>query len=87
MPKDSVENPDLLQTANHWLSESDPSSPPGGSWRATSKNVLAGRRNGIPWLYAELQRTNHNKGWRAHLVEVDLSVTYANMDGNLVKES
>jgi hypothetical protein len=84
--EDSVENPDLIDTARIWQQESDPSTPPQGSWRLTSKNVITGRRNGRPWLYAELQRRDHNKGWRANLQEIDLSVPYSNMDGNLQRE-
>mgnify|MGYP006431840529 CR=1 FL=1 len=86
MGRDTVENSELIEIARAWLKESKPSSPPPGSWRKTSKNVMSGRLNGKPWLYAELQRVNHGNGWRAQLVEVDLNASYLNVDGKLQKE-
>lgn len=86
MAENTVENAELKQTATIWLQESAPSIPPEGSWRLTSKNMMFGRRNDKPWLYAELQRQDHAKGWRANLQEVDLNKSYANIDGNLEEE-
>jgi hypothetical protein len=80
---EDVENQGLIETAKEWEKESIPSELPRGSWRQTSKNMRCGNRQGTPWLYAELQRVNHENGWRAILQAVDLNKSYANHDGNL----
>ena len=84
--RNNVENAEIKQTAAIWQQQSAPSTPPGGSWRSTSKNMMCGMRNEKPWLYVELQCQDHDKGWRANLQEVNLNKSYANRDGNLVEE-
>lgn len=86
MAKDTVENSELVSIARDWLRDSDPSKPPSGSWRLTSKNIMSGKRRGQAWLYAELQRADHDEGWRAILQAVDLDISYSNSDGNLINE-
>lgn len=86
MGRNTVENRELIEIARNWLNQSEPSSEPPGSWRLTSKNSMFGNRNGKPWLYTELQRRNHDNGWRANLREVNLNKSYSNNDGNLIED-
>ena len=65
MAFDTVDNPELIQSARLLQQESTPSTPPPGSWRETSQKVMVGIKDGQPWLYAELQRANHDLGWRS----------------------
>jgi hypothetical protein len=77
------DNPGLIQNARLWQQSSEPSVAPPGSWILTSRNVIVGKREGAPWLYAELRRTNNESLWHAILQAVDLNGDYWNDDGYL----